>query len=97
LGAHVRACDPVAATRMKEIYPQIEYFDSPLDAADGADGLLCLTEWDKFSKVNLKKLKGAMKTPVVVDGRNIFDPQKMVDLGFRYLSMGRPSPVTGHP
>ncbi len=90
-GAKVRACDPVAADRMKEIYPSVQYIDDPIETAKGADALLCLTEWDRFSKVNLKKLKSVMATPLVVDGRNIFDPASMARLGFRYTSVGRPA------
>lgn len=90
-GASVRACDPVAAEKMKEIYPTIQYVDDPIETAKGADALLCLTEWDKFSKVNLKKLKSAMASPLVIDGRNIFNPETMARLGFQYSSVGRPS------
>ncbi|MBV9080359.1 MAG: UDP-glucose/GDP-mannose dehydrogenase family protein [Elusimicrobia bacterium] len=90
-GAEVRAYDPVAMDRMKAIYPNITYCDNGIDVAKGADGLLLVTEWPEFRKLNLKRLKNAMNAPVLIDGRNVFDPKKMAKLGFNYQSVGRPS------
>ena len=89
-GARVQAYDPVAMDKAKEIFPDIAYADSAVSAAANVDGLLILTEWDHFKKVNLKKLKTAMKGKVVVDGRNMFRPELMAKAGFSYFSVGRP-------
>lgn len=90
-GAVVKACDPVAAEKTKALFPKIEYCDTALEAAQGAHGLLLVTEWADFRKLNLAKLKSAMATPVVVDGRNMFDPLQMAQKGFVYHSIGRPA------
>jgi UDPglucose 6-dehydrogenase len=90
-GSTVRAYDPVAMERMKSHFPNITYSKSALDAIKGADALLLVTEWDEFKKLNLKKIKTLMKTPIFIDGRNLFDPQKMSKLGFQYRCIGRPN------
>ncbi len=90
-GAVVKAFDPVAAEKMKAIFPSIEYCGTAAEVAVGAHGLLVVTEWPEFRKLNLKKVKSAMATPVVVDGRNLFDPTEMSKLGFVYHSIGRAS------
>src|SRR5205814_4141530 len=72
-GAKVRAYDPVAMEKMKHFFPDLLYCSNPYEAVEEADGLLILTEWAHFRKLNLKKLRDLMKTKVVVDGRNMFD------------------------
>ncbi len=85
--------DPQAADNMKEVFaakpPQIQYVSSPYEAVDGANALLIVTEWDEFKELDLNKIKGTMSNPIIVDGRNIFDPEKVRDLGFEYYSVGR--------
>ncbi len=89
--AHVRAYDPVAEEKAKEILGgKIEYAPNAYDAIEGADALLILTEWDEFKKANLKKVHRALRQPLVIDGRNLFDPAEMKRLGFVYRSIGRP-------
>lgn len=90
-GARIRAYDPVAADKMKDHFPDITYAKTPYDAAKGADAALLLTEWPQISKMDLKKLKRNLRTPVLIDGRNVFDPDAMARLGFRYRSVGRPA------
>jgi UDPglucose 6-dehydrogenase len=85
----VKTYDPVAADKMKAIFPDIEYCSSAYAAARGAHGLVLVTEWDEFKRLNLKKIKSNMQTPIFVDGRNIFDPLTMSELGFMYSSVGR--------
>jgi len=89
-GAHVRATDPVAMDRMRTIYPNITYCKDAYETAKGADGLVVVTEWPDFKKLNIAKLKKIMNAPVIIDGRNIFDPVKMAKAGFTYQSVGRP-------
>jgi UDPglucose 6-dehydrogenase len=88
-GAHVRAYDPAAIERAKALLPEIEYRTSAYAVARGADALLVVTEWNEFRQLDLQKLKRSMRRPVVVDGRNIYDPQRMRDLGFVYRGIGR--------
>jgi UDPglucose 6-dehydrogenase len=96
-GAHVRAYDPVAMEKMKSIFPSIHYTTSALDAVKGSDALLIVTEWDEFKKVNLSKVKKLLKSPLVVDGRNMFSLEAMARLEFIYHSIGRASvPVHHH-
>ncbi|MCD5383994.1 UDP-glucose/GDP-mannose dehydrogenase family protein [candidate division WOR-3 bacterium] len=87
-GAKVVAYDPVAMDNAKRVLLDIEYRDNPYDVADGADCLVFLTEWDEFRKLNLKKIKSLLKTPIIFDGRNIFDREKMEELGFIYRGVG---------
>jgi UDPglucose 6-dehydrogenase len=88
-GATIKAYDPVAIERAKLVMPDIEYCTSPYDAAKDVDAIVLVTEWDEFAKLDLHKVKDAMRQPVFVDGRNVFDPQKMKEMGFIYTGIGR--------
>ncbi|TET68662.1 MAG: UDP-glucose/GDP-mannose dehydrogenase family protein [Candidatus Aminicenantes bacterium] len=92
-GAKVRLYDPKAMGNMKEVFPeqppQILYVNSPYEAVEGAAALLIITEWDEFKGLDLKKIKDAMVNPVIIDGRNIFEPEDVRSLGFEYYSVGR--------
>ena len=61
----------------------------PYDAVKGAECAVILTEWNEFKEIDLKKVKKLLKQPVIIDGRNIYDPKKMKELGFRYYCIGR--------
>jgi len=90
-GATVRAYDPQAEAKAKEVLgDRIYYSDDPYAAIDGADALIILTEWDEFKKANLKKVHSLLRQPLIIDGRNMFDPAEMTKLGFVYHSVGRP-------
>ena len=89
-GAKIKAFDPHAMTKAKEILKKVEYCKDSYSVCKGSDCLLILTEWDEFKELDLKKIKKLLNQPVVVDGRNIYDPKKMKALGFKYSSMGRP-------
>jgi UDPglucose 6-dehydrogenase len=96
-GASICAHDPAAIERAKLEMPphaNLQYTDDPYAAADNADALLILTDWAEFSRLDLKKLRYTLRYPIVIDGRNLFDPWVMQDLGFTYLSVGRPSQHT---
>jgi UDPglucose 6-dehydrogenase len=89
-GASVRAFDPVAAANAKEASRvPFESCPSALNAAEGADALLIITEWPEFRTVDWKALKRTMNTPIVFDGRNLYDPMKMKQLGIEYYGIGR--------
>ena len=87
--AKLRAWDPVAEGKFKEIHPDLECVHVQFECGRDADLVLILTEWDEVKKLDLEKLKEVMATPAIVDGRNIFDPEKVRALGFTYHSVGR--------
>ena len=68
----------------------ISYAQSPVDALDGADALIIATEWKEFRSPDFAAIKTRLKQPVVIDGRNLYEPEMMRDLGIEYLSIGRP-------
>ena len=93
-GCQIAAYDPAAKERAREVLgPAVEFANNPYDAASGADALLILTEWDEFATLDLKRLHGQLKYPIVIDGRNLYDPDTMAAEGFTYYSVGR-TPVT---
>src|SRR2546427_1681786 len=95
LGATVSAYDPVAIPNARKMLPTVvEYADSPYAAAAGADGIALITEWNEFKFLNLERLRTVMRRPVVFDGRNLWEAERMRRLGFEYYSIGR-KPV-GH-
>ena len=88
-GAKVRGYDPVAMDVASQILPAVEMFEDPYSMADGCDALMVVTEWNEFKQLDLEKITSLLKTPVIFDGRNIYDPAMMKDLGFKYRGMGR--------
>ncbi len=87
--AKIKVYDPVAIPVAKGILKEVTYCKDSYDTANGCDALVILTEWEEFKKLDLKKIKRLMKAPIIVDGRNIFEPEKMKSLGFIYKSIGR--------
>lgn len=95
-GCKVSAYDPAAMKRALEIFPSSEnmqYVQDPYEAAQDADALLLLTDWDEFRLLDLERLRFTLRYPIVIDGRNVFDPSRMAELGFTYMSVGRPGSV----
>jgi UDPglucose 6-dehydrogenase len=88
-GAIVRGYDPVAMSVARGILPAVEMCEDPYSMAKGCDALMVITEWNEFKQLDLEKLKGLLKTPVIYDGRNIYDPTTMRNLGFTYKAIGR--------
>jgi len=88
-GADVRAYDPAAIERSRMLLPEVEYFKNAYEVADGADALVLVTEWNEFRQLDMARIKQLMRRPVVVDGRNIYDPVLMKSLGFTYRGIGR--------
>jgi UDPglucose 6-dehydrogenase len=94
-GCHICAHDPAAMDRAKEVLPaSVEYTSGPYEAATGADALLILTEWEEFAALELDRLRKLLKYPIVIDGRNLYDPAVMSAQGFSYYSVGRPETLT---
>ncbi len=89
-GAKIKAFDPHAMGKAKEVFKNVAYGSDSYSVCKGSDCLVILTEWDEFKELDLQRVKRLLKAPVVVDGRNLYDPKKMRALGFRYFSMGRP-------
>jgi UDPglucose 6-dehydrogenase len=88
-GAQVRAYDPAAMEGARVKLPEVEYTRDSYDLAAGADALVVVTEWNEFRRLDLGRVKASMRRPVIVDGRNIYDPKVMRDLGFTYRGIGR--------
>jgi UDPglucose 6-dehydrogenase len=90
-GADVVGYDPQAASNAKAEVPDLEIANDPYEAIEGAHCLVLATEWDEFLSLDLERVRDALAYPVVIDGRNFFDRDKMVSLGFTYYPTGRPS------
>jgi UDPglucose 6-dehydrogenase len=88
-GARVRAYDPAAMEQAKLVLPAIDYCADPYDAARGADGLVIATEWNQFRALEFDRLSKLLKRPLIVDLRNLYEPDRVAAAGFRYVSIGR--------
>lgn len=93
-GAQVRGYDPVASEVARPLLPKVTLFDDPYALAAGCDAVMVVTEWNEFKQLDLDRLKSALKSPVVYDGRNIYDPVVMKGKGFRYRAIGRAVPLS---
>ena len=97
-GCTIAAYDPAATERAREILPAtVEFVVSPYEAATNADALLILTEWDELAALDLERLHAALKYPIVIDGRNLYDPQVMTEHGLTYYSVGRQTTAPDNP
>jgi UDPglucose 6-dehydrogenase len=93
-GCSVNAFDPAAMKRTEEILPagqNLRYVDDAYAAAEDADALLILTDWAEFASLDLSQLNKTLRYPIIIDGRNLYDPTTMMKHGFTYLSVGRPA------
>jgi len=88
-GARVRAYDPRAMEKAANVLKGVTFCKDAYEVANGSDALLILTEWREFKDMNLSRVKKLLKNPLIIDGRNIFDPARMSKLGFKYISIGR--------
>ena len=89
-GAELQASDPEAIARTKTMFPQVAYFEDPYEALKGVDAALICTEWQIFRKLDWEQAGKVMARRLVIDGRNLYSPGKMQQLGFEYHSFGRP-------
>ena len=90
-GAKVRGYDPVSREVAAPLMPAVEIFDDMYKMAKGCDALIVVTPWNEFKQLDLEKVKGLLKSPVIYDGRNIYDPARMKEMGFNYRAIGRGS------
>lgn len=88
-GANVSAYDPVAKPAVEKLIPHIEYAPDEYSAAEGADVLVFVTEWNQFRALDMDRIRGLMKTPKIADLRNIYEPADMRQMGFEYVGVGR--------
>ncbi len=88
-GGKVKAYDPIANTSMQNIFPDLNYLHSWEETCDGVDAMVIMTDWNEFRGMNLKKLKKVMKTPLVLDTRNILSMDKLSEYGFQFDNVGR--------
>jgi len=90
-GAKVRAFDPEAVETTKAVFGNaIVYAEDPYEVLEGADALAVLTEWHEFRRPDFNRIKEKLSEPVIFDGRNLYKPHRMKELGFKYVSIGRP-------
>ena len=93
-GCQITAYDPAASARAREVLgSKVELVNSPYKAAKGADALLILTEWEEFAALDFGRLHKQLKYPIVIDGRNLYDPDTMAARGFTYYSVGRAAAI----
>jgi len=88
-GSSIRAYDPAAMPSARRLLPDIEYCEDEYEAARGSDGLVVVTEWNQFRRLDMERLKQLMREPNIIDLRNLYEPDTMRSAGFRYLAMGR--------
>jgi UDPglucose 6-dehydrogenase len=94
-GAAVSAYDPAAKEETRRIYGEradLQLVDSPMDALKGADALVIVTEWQVFRSPNIDTIKALLKSPIVFDGRNLYEPAVMREHGIEYFPIGRKQP-----
>ena len=99
-GASVTTYDPVAMDEARRIFgddSRIRYADNPMHAIEGAVALVIVTEWKEFRSPDFERLKERLATPTIFDGRNLYDPRMVRDMGFDYYPMGRPDLRRGTP
>lgn len=88
-GAKIKAYDPQSMEKAKKVIEGIEYMQDIYSVAEGADILIVVTDWNEFKEIDFGKIKKVMKNPVIIDARNIYNPEKVRNLGFTYMGVGR--------
>ena len=88
-GAVVSAYDPQATEKARAVFPDLNYCSSPYEAAEGADAVLIVTEWEEFRQVDWQRVRTAVERPLIVDGRNMLESVNVTSYGFHYVSIGR--------
>ncbi len=88
-GASFRAYDPAAMGPARKVLPEVTYCENAYSAAEGADALILMTEWNQFRNLDLDRVRRSLKSPVFIDLRNVYQPHRMKGLGFHYVGVGR--------
>lgn len=92
-GATIKVFDPVAMENAKLLFPDLIYCNDTYEVAQDSDALIFITEWNQFRSLDLDRIKTSMNSPVILDLRNIYNPERMLENGFNYFSVGRPTPL----
>jgi UDPglucose 6-dehydrogenase len=90
-GCQVKAYDPMAMETAARLMPRVSYCENAYEVASGSDALILVTEWDEFEKLDMRKIVTSMRHPIMVDSRNLYDPEEMIKNGFKYEGIGRGS------
>ncbi len=88
-GVHVKGYDPVAMHNTAKLIPEMQLAEDPYDLAERCDAIVICTDWNEFKHLDMARIKGAMRQPFIVDGRNLYEPNEMKQLGFTYRGVGR--------
>jgi UDPglucose 6-dehydrogenase len=88
-GARVRGYDPVAGAVAGRVVPKVDLASDAYDLAEGCDALVVVTEWNEFKNLDLARIRDLMTGNVIIDGRNIYEPEQLQELGFHYRGTGR--------
>jgi UDPglucose 6-dehydrogenase len=88
-GAAVKAFDPAAMDQVAKLFPKVEMCKDAYAVAEGSDAVVLMTEWNQFRNLDLLRILHALRSPVLVDCRNVYDPARMAELGFLYEGIGR--------
>jgi UDPglucose 6-dehydrogenase len=88
-GATIKAYDPQAQENAQRLLEDVTFCEDPYQVAEGVDGLILVTEWNEFKQLDMARVKSLMRQPVLVDGRNVYDPKRLTGMGFTYRGMGR--------
>lgn len=88
-GAKIKAFDPQAMEKAAAVVKDVEFCSTPYEAIKGADAMVIMTEWNEFKELDLDKIKKLLNAPIIIDGRNMYEPRKMKELGFNYFCIGR--------
>ncbi len=88
-GAGIHVYDPVAGENARKVLENVKFFEDPYKTVEGCDALVVATEWDLFRNIDLEQVRNLLKRPVVIDGRNIYKPEAMREMGFTYCGIGR--------
>jgi UDPglucose 6-dehydrogenase len=96
-GASIRAFDPAGMTHAKAMLPTVTFCDGPYEAAEGADALVIVTEWEQFRALDLERLKSIMAAPVLIDLKNVYQPAELARAGFRFEGIGRSDTRSSDP
>ncbi len=89
LGAKIHACDPVAIKNAEKVLDDVKFFEDPYESIRDCEALIVATEWNEFRNLDMRAVKILLKNPIIIDGRNIYDPKEMRALGFEYMGIGR--------
>jgi UDPglucose 6-dehydrogenase len=88
-GAEVKAYDPQATEKARAVLPDVHYCASPYEAAQDAEAVLIVTEWEEFRQIDWQRLRAVVDRPLILDGRNTLDATELTGHGFHYISIGR--------